>query len=96
MATLTGKTIASTYKDLLQVSNNNSGIDATLRNISDGEGTTSPLQLSNSTINLTGTVQLQGSTLTANASALNNITDCCQCWNYLWAFYRRYRRTERY
>ena len=75
MATLTGKTIASTYKDLLQVSNNNSGIDTTLRNVSDGEGTTSPLQLSNSTINLTGTVQLQGSTLTANASALNNIAD---------------------
>jgi hypothetical protein len=75
MATLTGKTIASTYKDLLQVSNNNSGIDTTLRNISDGEGTTSPLQLSNSTINLTGTVQLQGSTLTANASALNNVAD---------------------
>jgi hypothetical protein len=46
MTTLTGKTIASTYKDLLQVSNSNSGIDGTLRPVSDGEGTGSPLNLS--------------------------------------------------
>ena len=48
MAALTGKTVANTYKDLLQVSNSNSGIDATLRPISDGEGTESKLQLSSS------------------------------------------------
>ena len=47
MTTLTGKKIANTYKDLLQVSNSNSGIDATLRNVEDGEGTSSPLQISN-------------------------------------------------
>ena len=75
MTTLTGKTIANTYKDLLQVSNSNSGIDSTLRNVSDGEGTSSPLQLSNDTINLTGTIKLQGTTLTANVSALNNMAD---------------------
>ena len=75
MTTLTGKTIANTYKDLLQVSNSNSGIDSTLRNVSDGEGTSSPLQLSNDTINLTGTIKLQGETLTANVSALNNMAD---------------------
>lgn len=43
MADLTGSTIASTYKDLLQVSNSNSGIDSTLRVIEDGEGTESIL-----------------------------------------------------
>jgi len=75
MTTFTGKTIANTYKDLLQISNNNAGIDTTLRNISDGEGTSSPLQLSNDTINLTGTIKLQGTTLTANVSALNNMAD---------------------
>lgn len=46
MASLTGKTIASTYKDLLQVSNSNSGIDSTLRVISDGEATDSVFYLS--------------------------------------------------
>lgn len=40
MATaLTGRTIAGSYKDLLQVYNGNQGIDSTLRRISDGEGT---------------------------------------------------------
>lgn len=46
MAALTGKKPKNTYKDLLQVSNSNSGIDGTLRNVSDGEDTSSLLQLS--------------------------------------------------
>ena len=75
MATLTGQKISNSYKDLLQVSNSNSGIDTTKRTVSDGEGTNSPLQLSDSIVNIDGTFQLNGSTLTANASALNNITD---------------------
>jgi len=54
MAALTGNTVANTYKDLLQVSNSNSGIDATLRAVSDGEDTSSPLQLSSSDVAHTG------------------------------------------
>lgn len=46
MADLTGQTFNSTYKDLLQVSNSNSGVDITLRAISDGEGTVSALSIS--------------------------------------------------
>ena len=46
MAALTGQTPASTYKDLLQISNSNAGIDGTLRAIEDGEGTSSTLSLS--------------------------------------------------
>ena len=46
MATLTGQTIANTYKDLLQVSNSNSGVDSTLRVVSDGEATDTVLYLS--------------------------------------------------
>jgi len=53
MAELSGHTIASTYKDLLQVSNSNGGIDATLRNISDGEDTSAPLQLSTTAVKAT-------------------------------------------
>ena len=48
MATLTGQSIANSYKDLLQVSNSNSGIDSTGRIVSDGEGTSSTLYLSSS------------------------------------------------
>jgi hypothetical protein len=43
---LTGKTKASTYKDILQMDNSNSGIDTTIRTIKDGEGTASALQMS--------------------------------------------------
>lgn len=46
MTTLTGRTPKDTYKDLLQVSNANKGIDTTLRHLEDGEGTQSPLRLS--------------------------------------------------
>ncbi len=50
MASLTGQSIASSYKDLLQVSNSNSGVDATLRPIEDGEGTASALNVSSGAV----------------------------------------------
>ena len=59
MADLTGSTIASTYKDLLQVSNSNSGIDSTLRVIEDGEGTESILSISSSAAKINSSSQLQ-------------------------------------
>ena len=55
MATLTGKLIANTYKDLLQISNGNSGIDGTFRKVSDGEGTDSALRLNNAGVDISGT-----------------------------------------
>lgn len=54
MSTLDGKTIASTFRDLLQVSNNNVGVDNTIRYIEDGEGTRSALALSTSAVELSG------------------------------------------
>ena len=75
MATLTGKTIASTYKDLLQVSNSNSGIDGTKRAVSDGEATASPLELSSSAVNISSGFELGGSEVTASATELNVLDD---------------------
>ena len=43
---LTGKTLASTYPSLLKSASDSDGIDATTRNITDGEGTASALSLS--------------------------------------------------
>ena len=54
MSTLFGKSVASTYKDLLQVSNNNIGVDNVVRYIEDGEGTRSALALSTDTVVLSG------------------------------------------
>ena len=75
MPTLTGKQIANSYKQLLQIGSDNTGLTASLQTIEDGNGNSSPLQLSNSVANINGTFQLNGSTLTADASALNAITD---------------------
>ena len=47
---LTGKTKAGSYKDLLQMNNGNSGVDTTTRNVVDGEGTASALSLSDDQI----------------------------------------------
>ena len=69
MATLTGKLISNTYKDLLQVSNNNDGVDSTVRFVSDGEGTNSALKISNSEVETTGKL-----TVGANISASGKIT----------------------
>ena len=59
MATLQGRAIKDTYKDLLQVSNGNAGVDATLRAIEDGEGTSSALEVSTGGIQVIGTSTLK-------------------------------------
>ena len=47
---LTGKTLANSYKDILQVDNSNNGVDTTLRIVKDGEGTQSALKISDDNI----------------------------------------------
>jgi len=65
---LTERTISSTYKDLLQVSNSNAGVDGTLRDVSDGEGTASKLQISDAGVASTGTFDVSGDTTLAGLS----------------------------
>tara|TARA_Y100000593_G_scaffold28007_1_gene55921 strand:+ start:1838 stop:2623 length:786 start_codon:yes stop_codon:yes gene_type:complete len=43
---LTGKTKASTYKDLLQVNNSNNGVDTSVKNVASGDGTASAISIS--------------------------------------------------
>jgi hypothetical protein len=75
MATLTGTKIANTYKQLLQVGSSNTGLTGTVQAVQDGEGNASPLELSQNAVNINGTFQLSGVTLTANASTLNAVAD---------------------
>ena len=56
MSTLDGKTIAESFKDLLQVSNLNVGVDDTIRYIEDGEGTRSALAISTDAVMVSGHV----------------------------------------
>ena len=46
MGQLTGQKIKNSYKDLLQISNSNQGVDGTLRQIEDGEGEGASIKLS--------------------------------------------------
>ena len=69
MATLTGKTPRETYKDLLQVSNTNSGVDGTLRNIEDGEGTSSALKVSTGAISVDN-IKVDGNTISATSGGV--------------------------
>ena len=60
MATLQGRAIKDTFKDLLQVSNSNNGVDGTLRTIEDGEGTSSAIQVSTGAVKVNGTLEVTG------------------------------------
>tara|TARA_R100000687_G_C6448543_1_gene164026 strand:- start:435 stop:1589 length:1155 start_codon:yes stop_codon:yes gene_type:complete len=72
MTDFTGKLISNTYKQLLKVAvSTNDGLDSTVRVIESGDGTDSPLQLSDDTLNINGTFQLLGVAVTVNANQLN-------------------------
>lgn len=73
MTTLTGRQPKDSYKDLLQVSNSNAGVDTTVRSVEDGEGTASALQLSTTTVNVNGTLQIGGVAVTATAAEINKL-----------------------
>lgn len=69
---LTGRQIANSYLDLLQMNNNNSGVPTgTPITVRDGGGNATPLQLSQGTININGNFQYNGIALTTNVSGLN-------------------------
>ena len=77
MASVTGKKISATYKDMLQVSNSNSGIDSTLRAVEDNEGTSAPLQLSSTAVNIptAGALQYGGVAISATSNEINQLDD---------------------
>ena len=76
MPDLTGTKISNTYKRLMQVkSSDNAGITSSLQTIQSGDNVDSPLQLSNSTLNVNGTFAIGGVNLTATVSSLNATAD---------------------
>jgi hypothetical protein len=57
MSSLTGSTISSTYQSLLKIDGNNT-LSATLRNITDGVGNTTPLSMSTTLLNISTAFKL--------------------------------------
>jgi hypothetical protein len=77
----TGKTPASTYRDIIQLGNSDSGMLASLLSLCDGFGLASALQISTLGINVTGTATFAttlgvtgASTFTGNASFSGTIS----------------------
>ena len=72
---LTGKQISNTYNQLLKVNvSTNTGITRGLQTIHSGDATNSALQLSQSRVNIDGTLALNGVDITATASTINAFT----------------------
>lgn len=59
MSSLENRKISETYKDLLQISNSNTGVDGTLRFIQDGEGTECGIGLSTTNVHLRSTAEIK-------------------------------------
>jgi hypothetical protein len=66
MSSLEHKKISESYKDILQISNTNTGVDDTLRYIEDGEGTPTGVGVSTESVKLsaspTGDISIHGDT----------------------------------
>lgn len=71
---LTGRTISATYKDLLQVSNSNAGVDGTSRAVQDGAGDVSAMELSTTGVKSTGTLDVTGNTTLSGNLTLGTTT----------------------
>lgn len=77
MASLLGKSIPSTYKDLLTVhgSTSNQGLETGLKQVFDGEGIGSPLYLGTNTLDIQGNATITGDlAITGNLSYTGTIT----------------------
>jgi len=72
MATLTGRTIAASYAELLKTTSA-SGITASLDTVQDGDATDSALQLSSGGVKSTGTLEVAGVT-TATGGVVGDLT----------------------
>ena len=69
---LTGRQIANSYKELLKVAvSTNVGVSGALKTIQTGDASNSPLQLSQSTLNVNGTFALNGTNITVTGEQIN-------------------------
>lgn len=74
MTALTNQKIQTSYGDLVQVSNSNLGIDATLRNLSSGLGNNAAFQVSTTSAQATGTFGSTGAVTFASTLGVTGMT----------------------
>jgi hypothetical protein len=64
MGQLTNQFVSQSYQGLLNLANANTGFTANLQTITDGLGGSSPLQMSKTEVNISGTFTINGSPVT--------------------------------
>jgi len=78
MATLTGLKPAETYKDLLHMSNGNNGVDTVSRQVYDGKGHPTPLELSTTVVNFRTDgdfkFKIGGTAISASGAEINQLS----------------------
>jgi hypothetical protein len=65
MGLLTNQYVSESYQGLLNLANPNTGLTTTLQSVTDGLGGTSPLQMSRTQINISGSLTINGSPVAA-------------------------------
>ena len=65
MGLLTNQYVSESYQGLLNLANANTGLTTTLQTVTDGLGGTSPLQISQTQVNISGSFTINGSPVTA-------------------------------
>ena len=70
MGQLTNQFVSQSYQGLLNLANANTGFTANLQTITDGLGGSSPLQMSQTQVNISGTFTVNGSPVAADTGSL--------------------------
>jgi hypothetical protein len=64
MSTLSGSNISQTYQGLLKMTDSTSGVTGTLQTVQSGDGTNTPLQISQTQVNISGSLTINGNPVT--------------------------------
>jgi hypothetical protein len=70
MGILTNQFVSQSYQGLLNLANANTGLTTNLQTVTDGLGGTSPLQISKTQVNISGSLTVNGSPISFDSSSL--------------------------
>lgn len=67
MGQLTNLFVSESYQGLLKMTNSTTGVTGTLQTVQTGDGTNTPLQISQTQVNISGSFTVNGSPITGSA-----------------------------
>ena len=70
MGQLTNLYVSSSYQGLLKMTNSTTGVTGTLQTVQTGDGTNTPLQISQTEVNISGTFTVNGAPISVDSGSL--------------------------